>query len=270
MPIDDAAFAALLADVEAESSALLLTLETLPAEKWSTPTPAEGWDIHDQVVHLATFDELAALGFSDPVAFSAAAAAILATGDDWVDQINITKAAVAPAQLLDWFRASRRELIESLASAGPASRTPWFGPPMSAASSATARLMETWAHGQDICDALAVTREPTDRIRHLCHLGVITRGFSFQNRGLDAPTDDVRVELLSPGGDRWTWGPDAADQRITGTAIDFALLVTQRRHRADTALLATAGAASDWLDVAQAFAGNVGAGRSPGQFGKAS
>lgn len=41
---------------------------------------------------------------------------------------------------------------------------------MSAVSSVTARLMETWAHGQDIADVLGVDRQPTARLRHIAHL----------------------------------------------------------------------------------------------------
>ncbi|TDW28830.1 TIGR03084 family metal-binding protein [Cryobacterium psychrophilum] len=266
MPIDETAFRALLADVAAEAADLNDLLGPLTHAQWRTPTPAEGWNIHDQVVHLAYFDDIAALGFTDPAALTRRVADLLATGDDWVDQINVERADLEPERTLAWFTTSRRCVVETLAAAGPASRTPWFGPPMSAASSATARLMETWAHGQDIRDALGVKTVATDRVRHICHLGVLTRGFSFQVRGVEAPTTDIRVELTAPGGDTWVWGPADAEQRVVGTALDFSLLVTQRRHLADTALTGTPGAAQEWLAVAQAFAGNAGTGRRAGQF----
>lgn len=266
MPIDDAAFAALLKDVAAEGAELTTILAGLTTDQWQAPTPAEGWNIHDQVVHLAYFDDRAALGFTHPEAFSAEAVAILAGGDDWVDQVNLRNARLSPFELLEWFRSSRPAVIRAFENAGPAARTPWFGPAMSVASSATARLMETWAHGQDIVDTLGITRAPTSRLRHICHLGVITRGFSFRVRGLDAPAVDIRIELVAPDGDAWTWGPDDAAARITGTALDFALVVTQRRNVADTALAITPGAAFEWLSIAQAFAGNAGTGRAAGQF----
>jgi uncharacterized protein (TIGR03084 family) len=139
----------------------------------------------------------------------------------------------------------------------------WFGPPMSAASMATARFMETWAHGLDVADALGVRRSISDRIRHVVHLGVRTRDFSFVTHGQDAPASEVRVELTSPSGELWTFGPEAADQRVSGSAADFALLVTQRRHRADVDLVADGPDADRWLDYAQAFAGLPGAGRPP-------
>ena len=66
---------------------------------------------------------------------------------------------------------------------------------------ATARFMETWAHGLDVADALGVRRQVTDRIRHVVHLGVRTRDFAFATHGADAPGSEFRVELTSPSGE---------------------------------------------------------------------
>jgi uncharacterized protein (TIGR03084 family) len=134
---------------------------------------------------------------------------------------------------------------------------------MSVASSATARLMETWAHGQDIADALGATREPTGRLRHIAHLGVSTRGFTFALRQRPVPGTPVRVELAAPGGGTWAWGPDGAPDRVTGPAVDFCLVVTQRRNLADTSLTVTGPAAAEWMAIAQAFAGLPTDGRPP-------
>ncbi|TFB46761.1 TIGR03084 family metal-binding protein [Cryobacterium tagatosivorans] len=266
MAMDDRSFASLLRDLATESAELANALRRLSAAEWLLATPAAGWDIHDQVVHLAFFGDLALLGFTDPEGFGAAADELRAAGPDWVDVTNAQRTALAPDDTLRWFTDSHAALGRVLAEAGPGARTAWFGPSMSAASAATARLMETWAHGQDVYDALGLEHQATDRVRHVCHLGVITRGFAYELRGRGAPPEDVRVELLAPGGGRWAWGPADAADRITGSANDFALVVTQRRHRADTALRATPGAAEDWLGVAQAFAGAPGGGRLPGQF----
>jgi uncharacterized protein (TIGR03084 family) len=135
---------------------------------------------------------------------------------------------------------------------------------MSVASLATARLMETWAHGQDVVDALAISRVPTDRLRHVAHLGVRTRDFAFTINDRTPPAEPFRVELASPSGDVWTWGPAGAAGRVTGPALDFCLRVTQRRHRDDLALVAVGAEADTWLDIAQAFAGPPGPGRPPG------
>ena len=63
--------------------------------------------------------------------------------------------------MLAWFDAARADLLVTFAELDPRARLPWFGPAMSAESALTARLMETWAHTQDIADALGVSREPT-------------------------------------------------------------------------------------------------------------
>ena len=151
-------------------------------------------------------------------------------------------------------------MVEAFAGVPAGTKVPWYGPPMSPASFATARLMEYWAHGQDVVDALGVVRVPTGRLRHVCHLGFRTRAFAYANRGRTAPDVPVQVVLTAPDGGRWTYGE--GEQRITGTAEDFALLVTQRRHRDDTGLVAEGDAADGWLDVAQAFAGPPGPGRA--------
>jgi uncharacterized protein (TIGR03084 family) len=127
---------------------------------------------------------------------------------------------------------------------------------------ATARFMETWAHSLDVHDALGATPEPTDRIRHVAHLGVRTRDFAFLSRGLDAPGEEFRVELTAPSGDLWAWGPVDAPQGVQGPALDFCRLVTQRIHRDDTALVAKGGDANTWLGIAQCFAGPPGEGRT--------
>ncbi|SIL68645.1 TIGR03084 family protein [Mycobacteroides abscessus subsp. abscessus] len=127
--------------------------------------------------------------------------------------------------------------------------------------------METWAHGQDVVDALGATREATARLRHVAHIGVGARAFSYLANGLDLPADPVRVELTAPDGSVWTWGPADAANRVSGPALDFCLLVTQRRHRDDTALVADGPLADhQWLAIAQAFAGPPGGGRVAGQF----
>jgi uncharacterized protein (TIGR03084 family) len=134
---------------------------------------------------------------------------------------------------------------------------------MSAASMATARLMETWAHGVDVRDALGLPSPATPRLRAVAHLGVRTRDFAFGVHGQAPPAEPFRVELTGPDGEPWTWGPPDALQRVTGPALDLCLLVTQRRARADLALSAQGPDADRWLDLAQAFAGPPGAGRAP-------
>ena len=138
---------------------------------------------------------------------------------------------------------------------------PWFGPPMSPTSMATARLMETWAHSLDVHEALGVTPEPTDRIRHIAHLAVRTRDFAFVTNSSTPPAGEFRIDLVAPDGDVWAFGPEDAEQTVTGSALDLCLLATRRINRADTDLVATGPDADKWLDIAQCFAGPPGEGR---------
>jgi uncharacterized protein (TIGR03084 family) len=170
-------------------------------------------------------------------------------------------ASADPAELLARWRDGRNAVLDGLARAGER-RLPWFGPAMSATSMATARIMETWAHGTDIADALGIVRAPTERLRHVAHLGVITRDYAYRLRGRPPPADALRIELEAPDGTRWVWGPDDRPPDVAGPAIDFCLLVTQRRNPADLRLGAT-DQAREWLSIAQAFAGPQGAGRRP-------
>jgi uncharacterized protein (TIGR03084 family) len=258
MPVD---VAALAADLTAESAVTRALVAGLDEPGWRTPTPAAGWDIADQVSHLAYFDEVAVRAAVRPDEFRAE----LATGLDHFDPDAIAARfrVLTGTELLAWFDTARTGLLETFSTIDPQLRLPWFGPAMSAASSLTARFMETWAHSQDIADALGVTREPTARLRHVAHIGVGARAFSYAAHGKTPPPEPVRVELTAPDGTVWTWGQPDAENRVTGTALDFCLLVTQRRHRDDLDLTVDGEAAQDWIDIAQAFAGPPGPGRRP-------
>ena len=155
-----------------------------------------------------------------------------------------------------------------LAGLEPRARLPWYGPDMGVASFTTARLMETWAHGQDVADALGERREPTDRLRHVAQIGVRALPWSFTVHGRPVPDVPVRVELELPGGGGWTAGPEDAADLVRGSALDFCLVVTQRRHPADVDLTVRGPVAGEWMGLAQAFAGPPGTGRRPGQFPK--
>jgi uncharacterized protein (TIGR03084 family) len=265
-PLMPADLRPLLADLTAETAELDSMLAGLPPADWDRPTPAAGWAVRDQVSHLAYFDETAALAVTDPGQFRAAAARLMALGADFPDQVAERYRTLPPDRLLNWFRQARGHFVAVLGPADPAARLPWYGPEMSAASSVTARLMETWAHGQDIADALGVRRQPTGRLRHIAHLGVRTLGFAFRLHGRPVPAAPVRVELDAPDGGTWTWGPPHAPDTVRGPALDFCLAVTQRRHLADTSLRVAGPVATEWLTIAQAFAGPPGTGRPPGRF----
>ncbi|MCC5478634.1 TIGR03084 family metal-binding protein [Streptomyces barringtoniae] len=250
-------------DLRAESEELDLLVAELSPEQWALQTPAPGWTLAHQIAHLGWTDRSALLAVTDAGAFRALVEKALAAPGSFVDEGAEEGARLTPAELLSTWREGRTALDRALRNAPPGARFPWYGPPMSAASMATARLMETWAHGLDIADALGVVRPPTDRLKHVVRLGVRTRDFAYTVHGLTPPAEEFRVELTAPDGTVWAYGPQGAPQRVTGPALDFCLLVTQRAHRADLALTAVGPDADRWLDIAQAFAGPPGGGRPP-------
>lgn len=256
-------------DLRAEHEALEAIVAGLDDDRWFEPTPATGWTIADQIGHLGYFDRTAALAINDSDAFLASISDVL-DGDDAMEQTLAEPRSMTPAKLLDWWRESRVMLLAAADQLDDGDRLVWYGPPMSAKSFLTARLMETWAHGLDVADTLGVAVEPTDRLLHVAHLGVITRGFSYIVRGETPPDADVRVELAAPSGDTWEWGDAAAHDRVRGPAVDFCQVVTQRRHVADTELEVSGARAVEWMGQAQAFAGGPGPGRQPGEFARGS
>ncbi|MFD3757321.1 TIGR03084 family metal-binding protein [Streptomyces sp. NPDC058622] len=287
----DPSAVAVFTDLSEESRELDSLVGQLSTADWSRPTPAPGWSLAHQIAHLHWTDRAALLSLTDADGFAGMVEAALKAPDSFVDDGAEEGAGLPPAELLARWRAGRTALGAALAAASPDTRFPWYGPPMKAASMASARLMETWAHGQDVADALGVRRTPTGRLRHVARIGVRARDYAYAVRGLPAPAGEFRVELTAPGAGGapggagaageagaagvagapgapgaeglWTYGPADAPQRITGPALDFCLLVTQRAHRADLALTATGPDADRWLDIAQAFAGPAGPGRTP-------
>ena len=258
--------AQLCADVMAEHGDVAGLVAGLDTPGWETPTPSEGWTVRDQISHLAWFDGATLTAVTDSEAFALIRAAAEADVGDFVERVRREQSGRPGPDTAAWWAAERARLVDAVRDLAPDRRVPWFGPDMSLASKMTARIMETWAHGQDVADALGRSRPATDRLRHVAHIGVRARPYSYLIRGLELPAADVRVELAAPSGGTWTWGPAGGADRVSGDALDFCLVVTQRRHVDDTALVATPGPARQWMEIAQAFAGPPGKGRSAGQF----
>jgi uncharacterized protein (TIGR03084 family) len=254
---------ALLQDLAAESTDLDARVAPLGDDAWLTPTPAAGWDVRDTINHLRFFDRDALLAVTDPAGFAALLTGLGTDAGDYVERRTVEGRATPPAEVLADWRAGREALAAALRAIDPGMRVPWFGPPMSPASFVTARLMETWAHGQDIVDALGQHRPATPRLRSVAEIGVRARPFSYAVHGRALPERAVRVELTGPDGEPWTWGPADAADVVRGPALDFCLLVTQRRHRDDVDVEVTGPAAEEWMGIAQAFAGPPGSGRQP-------
>lgn len=255
-----------LDDLVAEQRALDAVVADLEPAQWALATPSPRWSIADQIGHLTYFDTTAALAIDDPEAFVAHRGELVANFADELAVDDATLGAfrrLTPTEQLAEWRLRRDRLEAAGRTIADDTRIEWYGPSMGAKSFLTARLMEVWAHGQDVCDTVGAQREPTDRLQHIAQLGVITRGWSYAVRGETKPDDDVRVELTAPSGATWSWGPESASASVAGPAEDFCLVVTQRRNVDDTALATHGHAARDWMTKAQAFAGSPTTGPAP-------
>lgn len=262
MSINDAVYADLITEGESVDK-IVAHLE--PAD-WARPTPAPGWTIAHQIAHMASVCKLAEAAAASPEVFKKQAAGAAGDFDAAVDALLRPYLAHAPADLLARWRADRAAASQALSALPPDRMVPWLARPLPAAVLASAGIMELFAHGQDIADTVGTRREHTDRIWHLTAFAVRVWDFGYLARGLTPPSDEFRFELTSPSGQQWDFGPEGATQRIAGPAVDFCLLATRRRHRDDLALVATGAEADHWMDIAQAYRGSPGQGRTPGQF----
>jgi len=253
-------------DLLAEQDDLDRVLSGQDTAIWERPTASPRWSLADQIAHLAYFDATAALAISDPDAFASHKDQLIGSLADPIAVENETLGAyreMAHTELLAAWRKSRAELAEASATLADDDRVDWYGPSMGAKSFLTARLMECWAHGIDVRDAAGVEVQHSDRVRHIARLGFITRGWSYMNRGREIPETEVRVDLVAPSGATWSFGPLDVPDTVTGSAVDFCLVVTQRRHVLDTDLAVTGSSASEWMEIAQAFAGPPTSGPDP-------
>ena len=256
------------ADLTDELDELDELVSGLTEEQWKTSTPAKPWTVRDQIAHLAFFDDQAVLALMKPEAFAASLEQIAADVGAFMNRSVVKGRSMAGRAVLGWWRESRAAVFDAVDTLPDDARIPWYGPPMKPTSFLSARLMEAFAHGHDITDGLRTKRAPTDRLRHVAHIGVRAREYAFMANGLAAPAGEVRVELEAPSGDVWAWN-EGREESVTGPGYDFCLVVTRRRHVADTALVRSGPNAERWMSIAQAYAGPPGEGRSPGQFTRA-
>ena len=255
-------------DLREEHESLDGMVAPLAETDWDRTTPFGDWTIRDEIIHLAYFDGTARLSATDGAAFARHVEELIKNYSHFEADYLSAGRSISSSNLLTRWRDDREALLGALTTIDPKQRLPWYGPPMSARSFVTARLMETWAHGQDVADALERERPATDRLRHVAHIGVTTFGWSYANRGMAVPNVSVRVELMSPGGEQWSWGVVDAKDTVRGETLDFCLVVTRRRHVEDTNLVTTGDVAHEWMRLAQAFAGPPEMGPEPGRFRK--
>ena len=237
-----------VADLRAEGDELFAFLETIPEDQWSRETPFKSRTIDWVVQHLHDADRWTVHSVTDPDGF-------IKWRDDAMRLGLAAPASLHGKALLERWRAYSKDLCNALEAADPAMRAPWFGPDMGIAMMATARQMETWAHGQDIYDLFQVERIPNDRIRNICHIGVRTFGWTFVNRKLPVPGPIPYVRLDAPSGAVWEWNDPSDEECVSGSAVEFAHVVTQGRNIADCNLSVAGTVANSWMAIAQCFAG---------------
>ncbi len=250
-------------DFEAESGALHALLDPLPEADLSRVTLFKGWTLNDILQHLHVWNHAAALSVRDEAALVDFIARMKRTEGGLRAFEDAFLQGLSGRRLLDAWAKGAKETAELFSDLDPKQRLQWVGPSMSARSSITARQMETWAHGQAAYDLLGAERRDTDAIRSIAHLGVATFGWTYAVRGRKPPGPVPYVNLTAPSGETWEWGEPGEDA-VRGSATEFCQVVAQTRNIADTALAVTGEAASDWMSIAQCFAGEARTPPPPG------
>lgn len=254
-------------DLRDESEALYELLKPLTDADFERPTLFKSWTINDILEHLHLWNVAALDSFQNEDAFDAYLQEIL----PYVMEGRIKECervyidGLAGHALLEAWRAFYLEMTDCFKDVDPKHRVRWAGPDMSVRSSITARLMETWAHGQAIYDLLGVERQDTDRIKNIVVLGVNTFNWSYATRQETPPGPMPYVRLVSPSGAVWEFGDNNEQSRIDGMATEFCQVVTQVRNVGDTALQLTGAVAEDWMAKAQCFAGPSETPPAPGR-----
>ena len=251
-------------DLRTEGNELKGLVGSLNEADWKRATPFKDWTVNDVIAHLHTTDLVAMQALADPGGFR--------------DMVRSDRRAIwsggaannladlpSGAALGERWHECLGTLCDRLADTDPAQRVPWFGPDMSARMFATARQMETWAHGQDIYDLLRRPRTNTDRIKNIAVIGVRTFAWTFANRGLSVPADVPYVRLRAPSGAIWEWHERNDANHVEGDAVEFCHVVTQGRNVADTQLAVVGETAMRWMAIAQCFAGGPQDPPAPGQ-----
>ncbi|MBI3245377.1 MAG: TIGR03084 family protein [Deltaproteobacteria bacterium] len=245
-------------DFRDECEDLFALLDTVEDHDWGKTTQFKEWTVNDVVAHLHFGNYLADLSLRDSAAFLDFIRNFTAASKHATGRLAATHAWLAGTKnhaLLQRWREFSLEMTERFAVADPSKRVKWVGPDMSVRSSITARLMETWAHGQAVYDVLGQVRHHADRIKNVAVLGINTFGWTFTNRRLPVPTDSPYVRLTAPSGAIWEWNSPTLENCIEGSAVEFCQVVAQTRNLGDTALRVVGETATTWMAMAQCFAG---------------
>lgn len=258
-------------DFRTENRGLKALLAPLTAADYQQATLFKAWTFDDILRHLHFWNHAAYLQLTDEAELEAVLTRVFSLTDPGGMQVlerEVYGDLAGPALLQEWYAFSGR-LADAFAEVDPKKRLKWAGPAMSARSSLTARLMETWAHGQAIYDALGVTRSNGGGLRNIVQLGVNTFAWTFRVNGRPLPEAMPHLSLRAPSGETWSWGESDPDNAITGSAEAFCQVVTQVRNIADVDLETVGETAELWMAKAQCFAGPAETPPAPGVRKKA-
>jgi uncharacterized protein (TIGR03084 family) len=252
---EHAALQAQVNDLRAERDELDTLVQTLGPADWGRSTAFRDWSVWDVIAHLHLSDHMGMTSLEGEAAFRALLREMRVSGLPMAAFARRWLGSISGAELHGRWHALLTRLCDGLAAVDPGVRLPWVGPGMRPRMFATARQMETWAHGWELYDLLRVPRQHTDRLRNIATIGVRTFAWTFTNRNLPVPGDPPRVELVAPSGAIWTWNETNDHDRVSGDAVAFCQVVTQVRNVADTTLRVEGPVASHWMSLAQCFAG---------------
>lgn len=250
----------ILSDLVAEQQSLDQFLQRIHERDWKLPTSAKGWSILDTVSHLAYTETFAASAIEQGQAFVDAEA--VTDVDEWTARGVAQGRGKRYQEIIEWWRNGRADVVDALSRMDAADRIPWVLSSVSAKGFATLRLMETWAHGLDIKDAME-GRLPVDeeeepegdspRLRHVAWLAHRMLPYAFEQAGEAYPANGVRVQLMGPRYARWVFGPEDTDNVIKGIASEFCRVAVHRLDAADTGLKAIGDDAETALRVLRAY-----------------
>ena len=237
-----------VADLLEEGSELNLMLSELGPNQWQDTTPFKSWTVNQVVQHLHGSDIMAVMALKDEKNFRQMQS----------NMAQVTKLMHPDIEGLDlhqrWWEYFC-EMCDLLAELDPKKRVPWFGPDMGVMMFSTARQMEAWSHGQDIFDMFGRNRINKERLKNIVVIGVKTYGWTFINRGLPVPEPAPYIELIGPNAELWEFNERDDQNYVKGDAAEFCHVVTQGRNIEDVELEVLGGPATEWMKIAQCFAG---------------
>lgn len=212
-----------------------------------------GWTVSDVVLHLAQTEEaVLATTTGKEVSLGVEGSSASNVDELMADWVAAQRGAPFGEIRSRWVRASSASL-EALRNADPDERFAWAAAPLKAKTLATTRLSEHWIHAQDIAGPLGIEYPDGDRLWQIARLAHRTIPYAFMRADAGSPPG-VYLELVSPGGDTWTFGEPDAQVRVAGSASEFCRVAARRLPAAESGLKATGEGADQVLDLVRTYA----------------